>query len=104
MCFPSMEPGFDSRRPHQPQPLNKMKMLKSLLAFASVSLFAVGLALAADAKKEAPAPKVAACCATAAKDGKTCTHSCCIDAAKAGNNCTTCGGSGALAKKAPDKK
>ncbi|MEO5958619.1 MAG: hypothetical protein ABIZ49_12910 [Opitutaceae bacterium] len=81
-----------------------MKSLKTLLAFAAVPLFAVGLALAADGPKDAaPAAKVAACCATAAKDGKTCAHQCCIDAAKAGNNCTKCGGAGALEKKAGTK-
>lgn len=83
-----------------------MKSSKTLVALLVAPLFAVALAFAADAKKDAvPAPvaKAADCCATAAKDGKTCTHACCIEAAKKGLNCTTCGGSGAVAKPAEKK-
>lgn len=78
-----------------------MKTLK-IIATLAAPLFVAGLAFAAaDAKSEA---KAAACCATAAKDGKTCAHACCVTATKAGNNCTTCGGVGALAKKEAPKK
>ena len=70
------------------------KTIKSLVAFAAVSLFAAGLAFAAD--KEAS--KVAGCCTKAKADGKTCSHACCVAAAKDGKNCTKCGGSGAIAK------
>lgn len=80
-----------------------MKSSKSLVAMLVAPLFLVALAFAADGK--APAQNVVApCCATAAKDGKTCTHACCVEAAKAGNNCTTCKGSGKIEKKAEAKK
>ncbi len=97
-----MEPGFDSRRPHQmSSPTKYMKSLKSLITLAAVSLFAAGIAFAAAATVES---KQAGCCATAAKDSKTCAHPCCVEAAKAGNNCTKCNGSGPLAKKEEAKK
>ncbi len=81
-----------------------MKSSKTLVAILVAPLFAVALAFAADAKKDAvPAAKVASCCADAFKAGKTCTHACCIEAAKKGLNCTTCGGTGALAKPAEKK-
>jgi hypothetical protein len=76
------------------------KSSKSLIAFAVLSMFASGLAFAADKKEEAKSEsKVAKCCAKAQADGKTCTHACCVEAAKNGQNCAKCGGSGALAKK-----
>lgn len=78
-----------------------MKIQKILLALVIGSSLALGLARAADAaKKEAPAaPKVAACCAKAAKDGKACAHECCAKAAKEGKNCEKCGGAGAIEAK-----
>jgi hypothetical protein len=76
-------------------------MKKSFLALAVAGLFAAGALFAAETKTE---NKVAGCCATAAKDGKTCTHACCIEAAKAGNNCTKCGGAGKVEKPAEAKK
>jgi hypothetical protein len=72
------------------------KSPKSLIAFALISFFAAGLYAAES--------KVAGCCATAAKDGKTCTHACCVEAAKAGDNCTKCKGSGKIEKKVEAKK
>jgi hypothetical protein len=80
-----------------------MKSSKPLITLVAALFFAAGLAIAADAPKKEEA-KVAACCATAAKDGKTCTHSCCVEAAKKGLNCTACGGSGAAPKKEDAKK
>ena len=81
-----------------------MKLKKTIAALLVGALLTAGLAFAAEAKKEVAA-KAAACCATAAKDGKTCGHECCIAAAKAGNNCEKCGGSGkAEVKKADAKK
>ena len=76
-----------------------MKIHKALLAFVIGSVLSLGLATAADAKKAGTEPKVANCCAKAAKDGKTCTHECCITAAKAGKNCEKCGGAGAVEAK-----
>jgi hypothetical protein len=74
----------------------KLNPLLKTLAFTFV--FVAGAVFAAETKKEAaPASKVAACCDTAAKDGKVCAHGCCVEAAKAGNNCTRCGGAGAIA-------
>jgi hypothetical protein len=76
-----------------------MKIHKALLALAIGSVLALGVSFAADAKKDAPAAKVAGCCAKAAKDGKACGHECCIAAAKAGKNCEKCGGAGAIEAK-----
>lgn len=72
-----------------------MKSSKSFIAFAVLSMFAAGLAFAADKKAES---KVAGCCAKAQGAGNKCSHACCVEAAKAGNNCTKCGGSGPIAK------
>ena len=72
-----------------------MKKSKSFVALAVLSMFAAGLAFAADKTAES---KVAGCCTKAKADGKTCSHACCVEAAKAGNNCTKCGGSGPIAK------
>ena len=76
------------------------KFSRSLSALAIASLFAAGAMFAAD-KVES---KVAGCCATAAKEGKTCSHACCVEAAKAGDNCTKCKGSGKIEKKVEAKK
>jgi len=78
-----------------------MKIHKTLLALVVGSVLSLGIAYAADAKKDAAAPasKVAGCCEKAAKDNKTCTHECCVKAAKAGNNCETCKGSGPIEAK-----
>ena len=73
--------------------------MKSIIVFAVLSLCAAGLTFAADDSKAAPVSKPAKCCATAAKDGKTCAHSCCVEAAKEGKNCTKCGGAGDIEKK-----
>lgn len=78
-----------------------MKSSKSFAALLVAPLFFVALAFAAEAP--APASKIANCCSTAVKEGKTCAHACCVEAAKAGNNCTKCGGSGPLAKPAEKK-
>jgi hypothetical protein len=80
-----------------------MKSLRTLRLIAVVSFASLGLAFAAEAKKDAPAAKTANCCARAAKDGKTCTHECCVTAAKEGKNCATCGGSGEVAAPAAKK-
>jgi predicted nucleic acid binding AN1-type Zn finger protein len=77
-----------------------MKLKKTIAAVVIGSFLAVGLAFAAEGKKEA---KVAGCCAKASKDGKACTHECCVTASKAGKNCEKCGGAGE-AKKAEAKK
>ena len=74
------------------------KSIKSLVVFASLSLFAAGLAFAAAAES-----KVAGCCAKAAKADKKCDHECCVSAAKNGMNCEKCKGSGPLAKPAAKK-
>ena len=78
-----------------------MKIHKALLALALGSFLAVGLAFAADAKKDAAAPaaKVAGCCVKAAKDSKACGHACCVAAAKESKNCEKCGGAGAIEAK-----
>ena len=76
-----------------------MKIHKALLAFALGSVLAIGFANAADAKKDAPAAKVAGCCAKAAKDNKSCGHECCVTAAKEQKNCAKCGGAGAIEAK-----
>lgn len=68
-----------------------MKLPQFLLAFASASVIAVGLAFA-DPAKPAPAGTKGGCCVKAEKDGKTCSHPCCVEAAKAGKNCEKCGG------------
>ena len=124
-----MEPGFDSRRPHQLSrpdhaeahasrpailhlrwPERALRLLiasiqphnrpmKSIVTIAVLSLFAAGLTFGAEGKKASSEAKPGKCCVAAKKDGKTCAHPCCGEAAKAGNNCTKCGGSGALAKK-----
>jgi hypothetical protein len=75
------------------------KISNSILALAVASLFAAGAMFAADTEN-----KTANCCATAAKDGKTCTHACCVEAAKEGNNCTKCKGSGKIEKRTDAKK
>ncbi|MEY4941445.1 MAG: hypothetical protein RIQ93_3180 [Verrucomicrobiota bacterium] len=81
-----------------------MKLIKSILAIAVLSMFTSGSFAAAEGKKtEATESKPGKCCAAATKDGKTCAHPCCVEAAAAGNNCTKCGGSGALAKKKKSK-
>ena len=69
-----------------------MKTIKLILALASLSLAAGGLAFAADKPAES---KPAACCAKATADGKTCTHECCAAAAKDGKACERCGGTNA---------
>lgn len=78
-----------------------MKIHKTLLALVIGSVLSLGIAYAADAKKDAAAPasKVAGCCAKSAKDGKACEHPCCVSAAKAGNNCEKCKGSGPIEAK-----
>jgi hypothetical protein len=76
------------------------KITKPFLALAFASLFAAGAMFAADKVEN----KVAGCCATAAKDGKACTHACCVEAAKEGNNCTKCKGSGKIEKRTDAKK
>ena len=76
-------------------------MKKSIVALIVGSMLAAGALFAAEGKEKA---KAAGCCAKAAKDGKTCTHECCVAAAKDGKNCEKCGGSGALKKKAEEKK
>ena len=81
-----------------------MKSQKFLLTLAFVSLFAGAALFAVDEKKDAPAAKVAGCCAKAAADGKKCTHECCVEAAKAGNNCEKCKGSGKIEKHEEVKK
>ena len=73
------------------------KTTRSLIALAVASLFSAGVMFASESK-------VAGCCATAAKEGKTCTHACCVEAAKAGDNCTKCKGSGKIEKKVEAKK
>jgi hypothetical protein len=77
--------------------MNTLKLLRTLALLCVVS---AGLAFAAETKEA----KVAACCAKAAAEHKSCEHACCIAAAKEGKNCTQCGGSGALAKPAEAKK
>ena len=76
-----------------------MKIHKALLAFAIGSFLSLGLAHAADAKKDAAESKVSKCCAKAAKEGKACGHECCAAAAKDGKNCEKCGGAGAIEAK-----
>lgn len=98
-----MKRGFDSLRPHQFNPHKNMKSLKKLITIAALALFAAGLSYAEDKKETASEAKVAACCAAAEKDGKSCSHGCCVEASKAGQNCGRCGGSGAAAKKEEKK-
>ena len=71
------------------------KSIKSLVVFASISLFAAGLAFAAAAES-----KVAGCCAKAAKADKKCDHECCVAAAKKDMNCEKCKGFGKIVKPA----
>jgi hypothetical protein len=72
------------------------KSIKSLVVFASLSLFAAGLAFAAAAES-----KTAGCCAKASKAGEKCGHECCVAAAgqKPAMNCEKCKGSGPIVKK-----
>ena len=72
-----------------------MKLRNTLVALIAGSLLTVGSAFAA-AETKAAAAKAAKCCATAAKDGKSCAHECCIAAAKEGKNCEKCGGAGKI--------
>ena len=88
-----MRGGFDSRRPHHCSTHPQQHMKKSFIALTIASIVAAGAMFGADTKTET---KVAACCAKAKADGKTCTHACCVEAAKAGNNCAKCGGSGKI--------
>ncbi len=76
------------------------KSIQSFLAIAVLAIAGAGFAFAAEKAESKPGK----CCATAAKDGKTCSHACCVEAAKAGNNCTKCGGAGKIATKAEAKK
>ena len=76
-----------------------MKIHKALLAFAIGSVLSLGLAHAADAKKDAAESKMSKCCVKAAKEGKVCGHECCAAAAKDGKNCEKCGGAGAIEAK-----
>lgn len=81
-----------------------MKLQKTFVTLIVGSLLTIGIAFAADAKKEEAAPKAAKCCVTAAKDGKVCEHACCVAAAKEGKNCEKCGGSGKIEAKKPAPK
>ncbi len=76
-----------------------MKLPKLLVTLVVASSLISGFAFAADAAAGSTAPKKAACCEKAAKDGKECGHECCAEAAKAGKNCEKCGGAGAIEAK-----